>query len=197
MIAPGEKVLIGGGRAMTNFEFVFSLFGLLLGLSLAELLGGFARSLQRRPKLRIGWLLPLLGLLILLDVASFWMVAWSVRDAVPIDYFPLMVGLLICCLYYLVASLVFPHDLDEWPDLDEYYFQHRRQVIGGMILCNGLALAGVAALGVSPVATLPDTLSIALFLVSAAALVLVRGRRASLALLIFVVLQYPLGAIIR
>jgi hypothetical protein len=27
---------------MTAFEFVFSLFGLLLGLSLAELLGGLA-----------------------------------------------------------------------------------------------------------------------------------------------------------
>ena len=48
---------------MTNFEFTFSLFGLLLGLSLAELLGGFARSLQKRGKLKIGWLLPLLGLL--------------------------------------------------------------------------------------------------------------------------------------
>ena len=182
---------------MTNFEFVFSLFGLLLGLSLAELLGGFARSVQRRAKLRIGWLLPLLGLLILLDVASFWMVAWSVRDAVPIDYFPLMVGLLICCLYYLVASLVFPHDLDEWPDLDAYYFRHRLHVVGGMILCNGLALAGVAGLGISPLATLQDKISIAIFLLSAVALVLVRGQRASLALLVFIVLQYPVGAIVR
>ena len=36
------------GAAMTNFELVFSLFGLLIGLSLAEWLGGFARSKQRR-----------------------------------------------------------------------------------------------------------------------------------------------------
>ena len=190
-------VPIAGDRAMTNFEFVFSLFGLLLGLSLAELLGGFARSLQRRAKLRVGWLLPLLGLLILLDVASFWIVAWSVRHAVPIDYFPLMVGLLICCLYYLVASLVFPNDLDEWQDLDDYYFQHRVQVVGGMILCNGLALAGVAALGVSPLAALQDQLSIGVFLLSAAALLIVRDRRVSLALLIFIVLQYPVGSLLR
>ncbi len=142
-------------------------------------------------------MLPLLGLLILLDVASFWMVAWSVRDAVPIDYFPLMVGLLICCLYYLVASLVFPNDLDEWQDLDDYYFRHRLQVIGGMILCNGLALAGVAALGVSPLSSLYDKVSIAVFLLSAVALVLVRHKRASLVLLIFIVLQYPVGSMIR
>ena len=185
------------GAAMTNFEFAFSLFGLLLGLSLAELLGGFTRSLQKRAKLRVGWLLPLLGLLVLLDVASFWMVAWSVRDAVPIEYFPLMVGLMICCLYYFVASLVFPHDLDEWQDLDDYYFKHRSLVIGGMILCNWLAIVGVGMLGVYPLSNFGDQVSIAIFLLSAAALVLARGKRVSLALLIFIVLQYPIGAIIR
>ena len=31
---------------MSPFEFVFSLFGLLLGLSLAEVLGGLARTLK-------------------------------------------------------------------------------------------------------------------------------------------------------
>ena len=182
---------------MTNFEFVFSLFGLLLGLSLAELLGGFGRALQKRTKIRIGWLLPLLGLLVLLDVSSFWLVAWSVRDAVPIAYFPMMVGLLICCLYYLVATLVFPHDFDEWPMFDDYYFAHRAQVIGGMILCNALALVGVVLLGVDPLSDLQDQISVVVFLASAAALMLVRGKRANLALLIFIVLQYPIGAMIK
>lgn len=175
---------------MTNFEFVFSLFGLLLGLSLAELLGGFGRAVQRRAKLRIGWLAPMLGLLILLDVASFWLVAWSVRDAMQIAYFPMMIGLLICCLYYLVATLVFPHDLDEWQDLDIYYFQHKSLVIGGMVLCNGLALAGVALLGINPFSTL-TLVSLPVFLISAGALLMVRGERASRALLLFTVLQYP------
>lgn len=61
---------------MSNFDFVFTLFGLLLGLSLAEVLGGFGRALQKRRKVRIGWLTPLLGLVVLLDVSSFWLVAW-------------------------------------------------------------------------------------------------------------------------
>lgn len=33
-----------GGGDMTAFEFFFSSYGLLLGLSVAELVGGFARS---------------------------------------------------------------------------------------------------------------------------------------------------------
>ena len=181
---------------MTNFEFVFSLFGLLLGLSLAELLGGFARSLQRRAKIRVGWLLPLLGLLVLLDVSSFWLIAWSVRDSLPIAYFPMMAGALICCLYYFVATLVFPDDLDEWQDLDIYYFQHRSLVIGGMILCNGLALAGLTILGINPLSSLNSQIFIVVFLVSAAALTWVRSKRAHLALLLFLVLQYPLSALL-
>jgi hypothetical protein len=33
---------------MSDFEFIFSLFGLLLGLSLAEVLGGLARAIEAR-----------------------------------------------------------------------------------------------------------------------------------------------------
>ena len=31
---------------MTDFEFVFSLFGLLLGFSLVEVLGGMAKAIE-------------------------------------------------------------------------------------------------------------------------------------------------------
>lgn len=182
---------------MSNFEFVFSLFSLLLGLSLAEVLGGFGRLLQKRRKLRIGWLAPLLGLIVLLDVSSFWLVAWSVRDAVPIAYFPMMIGLLICGSYYLVATLVFPNDHDEWPDLDLYYFAHRRAVIGGVLGCNVLALAAVTALGVNPLAGLHLVVALPVFLAPAAAAMLVRGRRSSLILLAFMALQYPVGAALQ
>jgi hypothetical protein len=182
---------------MTSFEFVFSLFGLLLGLSLAEILGGFGRALQKRRKLRIGWLTPLLGVIVLLDVSSFWLVAWAARDAIPIHYFPMMCGLVICGLYYLVATLVFPHDFDDWPDLDSYYFAHKWQVIGGVLGCNLLALAGLAALGIAPLGTLHIQIAVPVFLASAAALVLSSNKRANLALLAFMALQYPVGALLQ
>jgi hypothetical protein len=182
------------GRTMSNFDFVFSLFSLLLGLSLAEVLGGFARTIQKRGRIRIGWPTPLLGLIVLLDVASFWLVAWALRDAIPIQYFPMLCGLVICGLYYLVASLVFPHDLDEWSDLDAYYAAHKRAVIAGVIGCNALALAGALALGINPMASVHNQVALALFLASVAALVLAKGKRANAALLAFIALQYPASA---
>ena len=46
---------------MTGFELVFSLFGLLLGLCVAEVLGGLGRALEHREDVSIGWFTPMLG----------------------------------------------------------------------------------------------------------------------------------------
>jgi hypothetical protein len=182
---------------VSNFEFVFSLFGLLLGLSLAKVLGGFGRTVQKRRKVRIGWLTPMLGLIVLLDICSFWLLAWALRTAIPVEYVPMMCGLVICGLYYLVATLVFPDDLDEWPDLDAYYVAHKRRVIGGVIGCNALALGAEWALGINLVSSVHNRASVAVFVASAAALVLAKGKRANVGLLAFVALQYPVGAWLR
>ena len=51
---------------MSAFEFFFSFYGLLLGLSVAELVGGFARVLHEKQRIRFGWLTPMLGIFVLL-----------------------------------------------------------------------------------------------------------------------------------
>ena len=66
-----------------------------------------------------------------------------------------------------------------------------------MILCSLLALASAMILGVNPMASIEGQVSAVVFLVSAAAFLLVHGKRANLALLIFILLQYPVGAAIK
>ena len=177
---------------MSNFEFVFSLFGLLLGLALAELLGGLGTALQSRRKVRVGWLTPLLGLFVALDVTSFWTLAWSVRDQIPAHYFTMMAGLLVNGLYYLVARLAFPRDPQEWPDYDQYYFAHKKLVLGGVIVCNLLGYAGQLAVGYDPVDVALYNWASVLFFVTVAAAMVVRGRRANIALLASLCALYPL-----
>lgn len=181
---------------MSNFEFVFSLFGLLLGLALAEVLGGFGTAVQLRRKVRIGWLTPLMGALVALDVTSFWMIAWDVRDLVPVHYVSLLGGLLVIGLYYLVARITFPHDFDEWPDLDTYYFEHRKWVLGGIVLCNLIALGALTALGSNPLAGAASRWALAFFLPGLAAAMVVKNKRANVVLLSLLVVQYPLVAVI-
>ena len=48
---------------MTQFEFFWAFYGLLLGLAVAELLSGFASLLRESAPPRLGVVTPLLGMM--------------------------------------------------------------------------------------------------------------------------------------
>lgn len=137
---------------MTPFELVFAVYGLLLGLAVAEVLGGFSRTLKlkrgTRP-IKIGWLTPLLGILVVLDLTSFWLVAWESRDQIAADY-PTLVGVLaIVGIYYLAATLIFPDAPEEWPDFNDWYDKQNHMVIGGLLAANVGSWIGQIALEIA------------------------------------------------
>ena len=186
-----RKLGEGRGFGMTVFEFVFSLYSLLFGLALAQVFGGFGNTLQERHKLKVGWLTPLLGLFVILDLTSFWEIGWQMRDIFLRPYFLLLIsGVLLAGIYYLAARLVFPRNFVEWPDFDVYYFRHKHWVFGGILLCNLVALAVLAAVG-SPFMRLPlgfasDVTYFGLLI----PLLAVRGKRANIVLLILMLSRY-------
>jgi len=122
---------------MTEFEFIFALFGLLLGLSIVEVLGGLARAIEARLRpgtaVRIGWLTPLMGAFVMLDLLSFWQAAWTVRDLVGVSGHSLMAVTAFASAYYLAAHLVFPREAETQPDFDTHFFRVRRIVLGVML----------------------------------------------------------------
>ena len=131
---------------MSEFDFLFSLFGLLLGFMLVEVLGGFVRAVKAaRPRpgsddvpVRLGWLSPLLGLFVLLDIASYWDNIWLLRNTIALGLDSLFSALFMTGIYYFAASLVFPSDPREWPDLDAWFWLHRRPVLGCILAVNVL-----------------------------------------------------------
>jgi len=175
------------------FDFVFSLFGLLLGLSLAEVLGGLARTLKQRKAVRIGWLTPLLGLLVMVDLTSSWALAWALRDSIPANFLTLVIGLFVTGPYYLAATLIFPDDASKWPDLDTYYFEHKRQVLGGILASRVLARAAQFALGAAGWNYFP---AFAAFVFLALTAMFVRSKKANLAVLLVFLSLYPLFAVL-
>ncbi|MEM9360914.1 MAG: hypothetical protein AAGB04_32485, partial [Pseudomonadota bacterium] len=77
---------------MIDFEFVFVLYALVLGLSMVELLAGFGRAMEYKfareaaaKEFTIGWLTPLFAAFVMLDLMSFWSFAWVVRDLVVVE----------------------------------------------------------------------------------------------------------------
>ena len=181
---------------MSHFEFVFALFGLLLGLSIVEVLGGFARAIEARLRpgatVRMGWLTPLLGGFVLLDLLSFWQAAWFARDVVAVSGHSLMAITFFASAYYLAAHLVFPREPAGQRNLDDHYFRVRRIVLGAMLAllaCQIAFYAWVPQLA----GALRSPLAVGLTLVLAGlilAAMLVRGARASRIVMALLVARY-------
>ena len=124
------------GASLDQFSFYLSFYGLILGLSVAQVASGFLNAIGARHKVKIGWLTPALAIFIFLDITSFWIYAWGMRESITITWGSMYVGLLIAIVYFLASGLVFPRNIEEWPDLDTHYWKHKGLVIGGILIPN-------------------------------------------------------------
>jgi hypothetical protein len=168
---------------MSDFEFIFALFGLLLGLSLAEILAGLARAIEARLRpasaVRIGWLTPLLGAFVLFDLLSFWQAAWVTRGVIVVSGKTLMAATIFAGAYYLAASLVFPRSAPDHADFDGHFFRVRRIVIGvllALLVCQLSWYLSVPELAVLLKRPLPLALTVVLAALMIGAM-LARGER--------------------
>ena len=125
---------------MTAFEFVFPLFGLLVGLSYTEMLGGLARILKSSRDIRVGWLVPLLGVLVLINLTMFWYGAWQLRHLAEPSSGTLLMTLIVGGTYFLAASMVFPNPGETVADLDDHFFATRRTALLAIAACNLVGL---------------------------------------------------------
>lgn len=186
---------------MSAFEFFFSFYGLILGLSVVEIITGLVRVFKQRGRVRIGWLTPMLALFVLLDISSFWNMAWLAMQTLEVSYGLLVTGLVIAGIYYAAASLVTPDDLDAWPDFDAFYDAHKRYVVAGLAITNLLVfeivpmlttdrLADLVAGWVSPKYLATTVVYFGLLL----AIALMRNRRANMAFLAVLIGFYILHA---
>jgi hypothetical protein len=126
---------------MSDFEFLFSVFGLLIGLTLVEIAVKFADAIDAHHRRPIGLLTPLLAAFVLIDVAGYWLFAWSLRDLLHVRWRTVFIGLTVAMIYYFSASMIFPRSEGEWKNLDEHYWARKRLAIGGVLLVQGATMA--------------------------------------------------------
>ncbi|WP_341632236.1 hypothetical protein [Sphingomonas agri] len=171
---------------MSNFEFVFSLLAILLGLALAEILGGLARAVKRRPVLRVGWATGLLATWAIFEIVLFWRVAWRARDYLPDTSPALLVGFAITALYYFAGALLFPDDLERRQTLDDYFMQEKSKVIGALFAAAVIAYgARPAVMGAASWSYMTwfDFTALGSMCIAAVAAILTKRRRAAIACL--------------
>ena len=184
---------------MTEFEFVFLLYALLLGLSLIELLSGMGRALELKfasdaggKSFKIGWLTPALAVFVMLDLLSFWIFAWRVRELMTVSALSLLAVMMFASSYYLAARLVFPTEPARFVDLDTHF-----QRVKGVIMMILIALVGVQWLYLLTIDAIRDglltPLSVGMTLVLVAlmtAVVFARSARWNLVLLLLLIARY-------
>jgi hypothetical protein len=186
-------------RIVKDFEFVFALYSLLLGLSMVELLSGLGRALETRfavdddrKRFTIGWLTPLLAIFVMLDLLSFWSAAWTVRSDIAVSSTTLMAVAAFASLYFLAARLVFPSHPEGFADLDVHYFRVRRAVLGLLLVLLAAQLGYyLSQPDIAPNLTHPLALGLTLALVALmVAAMWVKDRRWSIAILAALVARY-------
>ena len=190
---------------MSAFEFFFSFYGLLLGLSVAELVGGFARVLHERQRVRFGWLTPLLAIFVAMDVATFWSQAWTIFQGAPFNLSLLFVGLVVAATFYVAASVTFPRvtaeGVGDRVDLDQHFWAHRRLVFTCVLAANLIVAALLSTLmsvntGFAEISTPRLWIGMAIFVLGTATAAFAPRRRVAVAALI-VVVAYSVFNVLR
>lgn len=121
---------------MGAFEIFFSFYALILGLAVVEVLSGVLKVVRAENRPRIGVLTPLLTIWVLIDLANFWDGAqYDTREGV-VGYAKILLSLIVACIYYVAAGLIYPDKVGETDDLDDHYDRRKRLVLGGIVTAN-------------------------------------------------------------
>jgi hypothetical protein len=107
--------------------------------------------------------------MVILHVTSFWGVTWSLRDLLSLTIWQTLgVGVLLAGAYYLAASAVFPEHPEQFENFDDYYWAHKREVLGIILACS-LALQIIALVLGRPLSPLTIAINLPVFVTLAIA----------------------------
>lgn len=114
---------------------MFGFYGLLLGLAVVEIATRFSGAYDSRQQRPLGVVAPLFGILLLVDLITFWTNAWAYRDLPQVNFLIALAVAIVALLYYFAATQVFPKTTDR-ERLDDHIMEHRRIVAICMLAAN-------------------------------------------------------------
>ena len=110
---------------MDRFSYFIVFYSLILGLALAELLGGFALMVRARALRKLEPQTALMAIVILLSIVTQWVDTWDSMKSVTVDLAGLGAPVVLAICYYLAAAVVFPHREADHERLADYYRERR------------------------------------------------------------------------
>jgi len=113
-----------------QFSFFFAFYGLILGLAVAELLGGFAGLVRAHALKRLDAQTALAALLTFVLIVATWVDTFSMDRGITLSFSDLWPPILLSTFYYLAAAVIFPRDPRQFPHLRAYWAARRKFIIG-------------------------------------------------------------------
>jgi hypothetical protein len=184
------------GARIDRFSFFFAFYGLILGLAVTELLGGFAGMVRAKALRQLEPQTALLALLTFILICATWIDAWDSLKTITLDFSGLWAPILLATFYYLAAAVVFPHDPREYPRLATYFAERKRFTVGMLLAAELLVTFSYRGVFIDWFVHRPAVFWLwevpynVAIKGSFVALLFVRGRRANIALLAALILLF-------
>ena len=111
---------------MNSFDYLFSFYGLLLGIAVANVAIGFADMWRDCEKIRVGTCPPLLCAIVMLGGMNVWLTMWHIRSFVGVTAWQMVAAACVALPYVFVSRAMFPgQERQAERSLEEHYLKHR------------------------------------------------------------------------
>jgi hypothetical protein len=115
---------------MGSFDYLFSFYGLLLGIAVANVAIGFADMWRDCEHIEVGTCPPLVASSVLLGGMNVWLQMWLARPYVTVDGVQMLVAAAISLPYVFVSRAIFPaHEDEAERSLESHYLKHRTLIL--------------------------------------------------------------------
>jgi len=119
-----------GAAGVGSFDYLFSFYGLLLGIAVANVAIGFADMWRDYQKIEVGTCPPLVASSVLLGGMNVWMQMWLARPYATVNGVQMLAAAAISLPYVFVSRAIFPGQEDT-PErsLEDHYLRHRKIIL--------------------------------------------------------------------
>ena len=110
---------------MSAFEYLGVLVSVVMGLGLTHLLTGVSKTIHHRDTLRVYWVHLMWALNVAIYIVAIWWGLFWWSGETSWTFFQFLFILLYAIVLFLLASLLFPWDLEADQDLEDHFWRTR------------------------------------------------------------------------
>ncbi|MBA4224375.1 hypothetical protein [Bosea vestrisii] len=129
------------------FPHIRIVIGMVIGLAIARLLTGIARLIQHPKRYRVSLIHLLWVFSLLAELALFWWWEFALSRLSSLTFGTFIFLIVYALTLFLLCALLFPEDLDEYADYEDYFLNRRRWFFGLFALIFVLDVVDTALKG--------------------------------------------------